>query len=111
MNDIARVCDPTEAQAEVLALALVDAELLEDVSSEQNFRQLLDEYWQINKREIEPPLDRLEFTADAVALESNLRAIYEAAVRDALDLPYERRGEVQAAQTPRVIATLLGDAS
>lgn len=110
MNLASSVIDPTETQAELLGLARDDADLLAD-GDPMHLANLIDSYWEINKIQDEPPLDRLRFERRPDEVEASLRALYEAAVRDALDLPDARRDEVLAASTPRVVEALLGGAS
>jgi hypothetical protein len=89
--------NPESLEAEILALALEDVELVEAASIEER-AELLAEYWLMNLRELTP------------SAAGHLRALYDAAVADGLDLPYERRGEVSQARTSRVALVLAGGA-
>lgn len=89
---------PDSIEAEILAVALEDVELVDPLAPE-NRAAALDDYWRINAQDIDRSAD-----------EARLRALYDAAVADGLELPYDRRGEVQAGHTHRV-ALALGVAS
>ena len=58
------------------------------------------EDWRLNAGELNRPAD-----------EARLRALYDAAVADGLELPYERRGEVEACQTTRVVKAMADDSA